>query len=42
MKTIVRITENDIRNMVNEVLSEMNYSTYKSAFDKMKVKLMPH
>lgn len=38
MKKIVRITESDIRNMVNEVLSELDYSTYKSAFDKMREK----
>lgn len=37
-KKTITITESDIRNMVMEALSELNYSTYKSAFDKMSGK----
>ena len=34
-KKTITITESDIRNMVMEALNELDYSTYKSAFDKM-------
>lgn len=35
MKQIIRLTESDLRNMVNEVMDELDYKTYKSAHDKM-------
>lgn len=38
MKNIIKLTESDISKMVNEVLSELDYSTYKSAYDKMREK----
>lgn len=38
MKQTIRLTESDIRKMVMEALSELDYSTYKSAFDKMSGK----
>lgn len=36
MKQIIRLTESDLNNMVNEVMDELDYKTYKSAFDKMQ------